>query len=281
MNQSLVDEIVSGILARLQSAPARPVNPQVSASSDLEKGPIKSVSPPPVTVTAPLTAGAAGWSPVMTADVLPKMSAVPTGATATVATTTTKINTVELLAPIITAELLNQSLKAGEMLRIGRGSILTPSARDWLNSKRTVWSRQDKMGPVSSIPRPKWRMILQTMTPTVQALHESLRRLAEGWTIEIVGQPIEAARLAMSLVNTAECDGVVIFTEQAELVACQANRSERVRAAVMQNSKQWEQVLRSLGANVVCISPIGRSFIELRNLLKECAGNPPQPPPGM
>ena len=259
MNQSLVDEIVSGILARLQSAPARPVNQEVSASSDLEKGPIKPVSPPPVAVTAPLTAGAAGRSRVMTANVLPKMSAVPTVATATVATTTTKINTVELLAPIITAELLNQSL----------------------NSKRTVWSRQDKMGPVSSIPRPKWRMILQTMTPTVQALHESLRRLAEGWTIEIVGQPIEAARLAMSLVNTAECDGVVIFTEQADLVACQANRSERVRAAVMQNSKQWEQVLRSLGANVVCISPIGRSFMELRNLLKECAGNPPQPPPGM
>jgi hypothetical protein len=280
VNQSLIDEIVSGILARLQSAPARPVNPQVSASSDLEKGPIKPVSPLPVSVTAPLTAGSAGRSLVITAGVLSNVSAVPTTATATAATTT-KTNTVELLAPIITAELLNQSLKAGEMLRIGRGSILTPSARDWLNSKRTVWSRQDKMGPVSSIPRPKWRMILQTMTPTVQALHESLRRLAEEWTIEIVGQPIEAARLAMSLVNTSECDGVVIFTEQADLVACQANRSERVRAAVMQNSKQWEQVLRSLGANVVCISPIGRSFMELRNLLKECAGNPPQPPPGM
>lgn len=279
MNQSLIDEIVSGILARLQSAPARPVNPQVAASSDLEKGPIKSVSPPPGTVTPPLKAGPAGRSLVMTAGVVPKVSAAPI--TATAAATTTKTNTVELLAPIITAELLNQSLKAGEMLRIGRGSILTPSARDWLNSKRTVWSRQNKMGPASSIPRPKWRMILQTMTPTVQALHESLRRLAEEWTIEIVGQPIEAAQLAMSLVNTAECDGVVIFTEQADLVACQANRSERVRAAVMQNSKQWEQVLRSLGANVVCISPIGRSFMELRNLLKECAGNPPQPPPGM
>ena len=279
MNQSLIDEIVSGILARLQSAPARPVNPQVSASSDLEKGPIKSVSPPSGTVTPPLKAGPAGRSLVMTAGVVPKVSAAPI--TATAAATTTKTNTVELLAPIITAELLNQSLKAGEMLRIGRGSILTPSARDWLNSKRTVWSRQNKMGPASSIPRPKWRMILQTMTPTVQALHESLRRLAEEWTIEIVGQPIEAAQLAMSLVNTAECDGVVIFTEQADLVACQANRSERVRAAVMQNSKQWEQVLRSLGANVVCISPIGRSFMELRNLLKECAGNPPQPPPGM
>ena len=280
MNQSLVDEIVSGILARLQSAPARPVNPQVSASPALEAAPIKSSSSPPVTLSSPLTAGTAGLLPVMMAGVLPKLSAVPTVATATAATTN-KTHTVELLAPIITAELLNQSLKAGELLRIGRGSILTPSARDWLNSQRTVWSRQDKMGPVSSISRSKWRMILQTMTPTVQALHESLRRLTEGWTIEIVGQPIEAARLAMSLVNTAECDGVVIFTEQADLVACQANRSERVRAAVMQNSKQWEQVVRSLGANVVCISPIGRSFIELRNLLKECAGNPPQSPPGM
>ena len=86
---------------------------------------------------------------------------------------------------------------------------------------------------------------------------------------------------AINLVNTAECDGVVIFTEQADLVACQSNRNERVRAAVMQNSKQWEQVMRTLGANVVCISPIGRTFIELRNLLRDCAGTKPQAPSGM
>ena len=119
------------------------------------------------------------------------------------------------------------------------------------------------------------------MTPTVRSLQDGLRRLADGWKIEIVGQPLEAAVLATSLVSTAECDGVVIFTEQAELIACRANRNERVRAAVMQNPKQWEQVTRTLSANVVCISPIGKTFIELRNLLRECSGTRPQQPSGL
>ena len=124
----------------------------------------------------------------------------------------------------------------------------------------------------------RWQIILQTVTPTVRALHEGLRRLSEGWKIELVGQPLEAAALATNLVSTAACDGVVIFTEQAELIACKANRNERVRAAVIQNNKQWEQVMRTLSANVVCINPIGRTFMELRNLLRDCAGTKPQVP---
>ena len=119
------------------------------------------------------------------------------------------------------------------------------------------------------------------MTPTVWALQDGIRRLADGWKIEIIGQPADAVVRATSLINSAECDGVVLFTEQAELIACQANRHQRVRAAVMQNSKQWEHVVRTLGANIVCISPVGRSFIELRNLLRECAGTKPQSPAGM
>jgi hypothetical protein len=252
VNQALVDEIVSGVLAKLQSASPRPVAPK----------PIPQATVP--TQVAP--AAAPANSLVSTAPSIP----APPVASAVV----------ELLGPIITADILEHSLKAGQSLRIGRSSILTPSARDWLQHKRTPWSRQDRGESPSNGPAVKWQIILQTVTPTVRSLQDGLRRLADGWKIEIVGQPGEAAKMAIHTVNTAECDGVVIFTEQADLVACQANRNERVRAAVMQNSKQWEQVIRTLSANVVCISPIGRTFIELRNLLRDCAGTRPRPPAG-
>ena len=187
------------------------------------------------------------------------------------------------MMPIITADLLETSVSPGLSLRIGRSSILTPSARDWLHAKHTAWSRQEKSGSTSAGPmgtKGRWQIILQTVTPTVKALHEGLRRLSEGWKIELVGQPSEAAAMATGLICTAGCDGVVIFTEQAELIACKANRNDKVRAAVIQNSKQWESVMRTLSANVVCISPIGRTFIELRNLLRDCAGTKPKTPAG-
>lgn len=274
VNQALIDEIVSNVLARLQPAPVRTATP---ASTPAVKSVAPTSAPPqridnavPMRVSPPATMPSS-TAPVAT--VLPASSVTAAPASAP--------TVVELLGPIITADLLDQSVRPGQTIRIGRNSILTPSARDWLNTKRTSWSRQDRGGATASTGKAKWQIILQTVTPTVRSLQEGLRRLSEGWKIELVGQPLEAAKLATNLINTAECDGVVIFTEQADLIACQANRSERVRAAVMQNSKHWEQVMQTLSANVVCISPIGRTFIELRNLLRDCAGTLPKAPAGM
>ena len=248
MNQALIDEIVSGVLAKLQPAPVRPV--------------IEAIRQP---TTTPVFA-----SPTPSASAAKTVTAAQTN--------TVPLPVIELSGPVITADLLEQSLRAGQSLRIGRNSILTPSARDWLNSRRTSWTRQDKAHSAGSDSRARWQLILQTVTPAVKSLQEGLRRTSDGWKIELVGQPLEAVKLATGFITTAESDGVVIFTEQAELMACYANRNERVRAAVVQNSKQWEHVTRTLGANVVCISPVGRTFVELRNLLKECAAIRPQSP---
>jgi hypothetical protein len=249
LNQTLIDEIVKNVLAQLQNVPAR------------------SVTQPP----RPLT------------GVVQQLTPLPTSSPVSLPAANPKPAFIELLVPVITADVLESSVRPGQPLRIGRTSILTPSARDWLNARRTAWTRQDR-SPVTTGSaigsRVRWQIILQTVTPPVRALQDALRRLPDGWKIELAGQPLEAATLATTLISTAECDGVVIFTEHAELLACKANRHERVRAAVMQNSKQWEQVMRTLSANVVCISPIGRTFIELRNLLRDCAGTKPQTPAG-
>lgn len=269
VNQALIDEIVSNVLARLQPAPVRTATPIAKPQS--------SVTPLPKPVELPKPQSAVKVAPASAAA--PASTASTVIGTAPAVTTTSTI--IELLGPIITADVLDASVRPGQTIRIGRNSILTPSARDWLNSKRTPWSRQDRGTSATSTAKARWQIILQTVTPTVRSLQDGLRRMSDGWKIELVGQPLEAARLATALVSTAECDGVVVFTEQADLIACQANRNERVRAAVMQNNKQWEQVMQTLSANVVCISPIGRTFIELRNLLRDCAGTRPQAPAGM
>ena len=259
VNQALIDEIVTSVLAQLQPAPVRQISHTAKTAA--------AGFPATNAVARPVIAAA--MAPV---SVAPSPVPVPAIASPTF---------VELMVPIITADVLEKSVRPGQPLRIGRNSILTPSARDWLHSKRTSWTRQDKSNSSGSGPRGKWQIILQTVTPTIRSLQDGIRRLADGWKIELVGQPLEAAVLATNLISTAECDGVVIFTEQAELIACKANRHDRVRAAVMQNSKQWEHVMRTLSANVVCISPVGRTFIELRNLLRDCAGSRPRSPAGL
>ncbi len=194
------------------------------------------------------------------------------------------LSIVEITAPVITANLLAEAVRNGQPLKIGGKSILTPAARDWLNSKKIAWSRVDTTTPlvagVVAKERARWQLIVQTVTPTVRALHDSLKRNSEGLKIDLVGQPLEAATVAASALSTAERDGVMVISEFAEIIACRANRSERVRAAVIADRKQLELTRQHLGVNLVCINPNGRTFIELRNLLRDCVAMSPTAPAG-
>ncbi|MEK6260221.1 MAG: RpiB/LacA/LacB family sugar-phosphate isomerase [Planctomycetota bacterium] len=233
MDQALIEQIVSNVLAQLQPASVRPV-------IELPKS-------------------------------VPKMMTVE------------KVAAIELTASVITADLLEVTARVGQPLKIGRSSILTPSARDWLHTKRIDWSRIDKLavsGSSATKGAARWQLIVQTVTPTVKALHDGLKRESEGWKIELVGQPAEAATLAMSSISKAEHDGVAILSEYAEIIACRANRHERVRAAVISDRKQLELTMQHLGVNVICINPNGRTFIEIRNLLRDCAAKRPVAPAG-
>jgi hypothetical protein len=190
---------------------------------------------------------------------------------------------VEITAAIITADLLAESVRGGLPLRIGRKSILTPSARDWLNTKKISWSRG---GLVAEKPAAesatrgiaRWQLIVHTVTPNVRNLYEGLKRQAEGWKLELVGQAVEAATLAARAISTADQDGIVVLSEFAEIISCRANRNDRVRAAVVSDRKQLEMTRQHLGVNLVCINPNGRTFIELRNLLRDCMAMKPVPP---
>ena len=126
----------------------------------------------------------------------------------------------------------------------------------------------------------RWQLIVQTVTSNVRALQESLKRQPVGWKWELVGQPQEAVALAETFISTEDRDGVVVLSEYAEIIACRANRNERVRAAVISDRKQLELTRQHLGVNLVCINPNGRTFIELRNLLRDCAALKPAAPAG-
>ncbi len=243
VDQALIEQIVSNVLAQLQPASVRPVVESPKSTTKME------------------TVG----KPAVEPQAIVKPAAI------------------ELTASIITADLLEETARVGQPLRIGRHSILTPSARDWLHTKRVDWSRIDKLasgGSASTMGVARWQLIVQTVTPTVKALHDGLKRQPDGWKIELVGQAAEAATLAIGSISKAEHDGVAVLSEYAEIIACRANRNERVRAAVISDRKQLELTMRHLGVNVVCINPNGRTFIEMRNLLRDCAAKRPMVPAG-
>lgn len=241
MNQALVDQIVANVLAQLQPAPPRPV--------------IEQPAPKP--------------QPVVPAASRPQAT--------------------ELTAAVITADLLAATVRTGMALQIGRKSIVTPAARDWLHTNKVAWSRSGSVAPQSLVASEptvkvvsvgKWQLVIQTVTANVRALQDAFKRQSDGWDIELVGQPHEAASAAIRSISTAERDGVVVISDFAEVIACRANRNARVRAAVIADRKQLELASHHLGVNLVCVNPQGKTFIELRNLLRDCAAMTPTQPVG-
>jgi hypothetical protein len=163
---------------------------------------------------------------------------------------------------VITADVLATRLNGHGKAVISPKSIVTPAAVDWLRERNIDWSRgvADAASPQKSA---NWRTIVALSTPGVEAVLSST-----DWPRDLAGCWKEAAERATASICRAEADGIVVFTRAAVAVACQANRNERIRAAVVQSVGCVESARRSMGANVLVIDPRKKSFIELRNILR-------------
>lgn len=180
---------------------------------------------------------------------------------------------------VITGELLEKRLNGQGRVRIGAKSILTPSARDVLNNRKVEWHRGTTV-EVTGTAKSRWLALVVQSTPAAEAAWEDVSRLGSGGRQrELVGNATEAVERGVSALCRGEADGVVAFTHSGAAVTCRANRNSNVRAAVVRNLQEAQAVERRMGANFVCIDPDGKSYVELRNLLRELtSGGAPQIP---
>lgn len=198
-------------------------------------------------------------------------------------TSVPKPTAIELLDPVITAKLLQDRAANAAALRFGPKSLITPSARDWLNNRKVNWSRETAATGTSSgnATPAKRRLLISTVTPTLRTIQGTLSRDFPAWNCDLIGKATEAVEMIIRLITTAEAELIVVSSDRADLVACYANRSPKVRATVASSADTLTTSAKSLGANVVVFDPTGKSYIELRNILRSCTAlSRPQPPLG-
>ncbi len=171
---------------------------------------------------------------------------------------------VDLDLPVITADVLAEKLRPGQTLRIGRRSVLTPSARDWLASRKISWARLTAHASATAGGTSRWQLVLTNVTPVVATLRTSLTN----WKTELLGTPQEAADFATRAICTGEADGVVGLCGSAATVACLANRNPKVRAAVVSAASELPVLVDQLSPNFLVVNPHNRSLMELKNLLR-------------
>lgn len=179
--------------------------------------------------------------------------------------------------PVVTADVLEQRLNGARDVVFGPKTVLTPSAHELLARQNVNWSR-DVSGRPAMPSTQTWLAIVVQSTPAVQT---ALEDTAPAWRRELVGKPAEAARLAVSAICRGNASGAVAFSAEPHALVCLANRNSRLRGAAVDDASTVRIVMQQMGANLLAVDPAGKSYIELRNILRTCtAGGVPATPSG-
>lgn len=179
--------------------------------------------------------------------------------------TTDSIATID--NPIVTHEVLEQSIGSATRVRILPRAIVTPSARDYIRQRGIEIIRES--GVAKQPVQIRAKVFVTAATPQVSAAIESLQ--AEGIACEkrLPGTTAEAAGEATSALCRGEAAVVLIVTGEPELAACLANRNAMIRATPLSNLSALVAIRATLNPNLIAINPAGKTQFELRQLLKE------------
>jgi hypothetical protein len=212
------------------------------------------------------------------AGVLEQLHA-PATAAAPATQSTAAAKPMEIGDTVVTAGLLEtRGILSGPVV-FGRKAILTPSAVDFLSSRKIAWTRANA-AETSTTTSATWLVVVSRSTPAVESALDSLARLPGiRWQRELVGCHREAARRAVGALCRGECDGAVAFTGKPESLVCHANRNSLVRAAVVDSAERVKRAKCTMGANLFAIGPSELSVFALRSLVREIvSGSKPAAP---
>jgi hypothetical protein len=175
--------------------------------------------------------------------------------------------------PVITHEVLEARLNGAVQIEIGAKSVLTPSARDFLRSRKVAWERSSAKA-VNGKPGAAWQICCVGTGETALSAVRSLKSSEIGACGESLVDAATAVRWAVEVLRTNTSAGVLAVVDDPEQAACLANRHAHVRAAVVQIRSDVERVASRMGANLICVRGCGQSFFELRNLLAAVVASP-------
>ncbi len=169
---------------------------------------------------------------------------------------------------VLSAEDLARNLNGHRELVLSPRAVVTPLAAEQLRSNGVRISRE--AAEKKSATRPLWGYGQERPFPVVQTAVQALDR--EGAELkELPAQDGLTCRWAKALaecVQRGECGGGVVFCSDPGLVCCVANKVAGLRAVPVTTVLQAARATLALGANLLAVELPGRTFFEVRQILR-------------
>jgi ribose 5-phosphate isomerase RpiB len=175
---------------------------------------------------------------------------------------------------VLAADDVRRRLNGQRRLVLGPATVVTPLAIEELRQKR-VEVVHDGAEPAAT-PAGVWGVGQDRAYPLVHSALQTLarERVPVRALPEANGElPCRWAKAVAECVARGECAGGVLFCAEPELVCCVANKVGGLRAAAALSVAQAARAVLNLGANLLVVEMPGRTFFEVRQILRElCAG---------
>jgi hypothetical protein len=183
---------------------------------------------------------------------------------------------------VVAAEDLRRALNGHRELLVSPQAVITPLASEQLRERGVQIRRQPAVEQAA--PRAAWGYSQDRPHPMVTSAVQALRREGLSWK-ELppadAGADCQWARALAECIARGECGGVV-FCQDPGLVCCVANKVAGLRAVAVCSVAQASRALLTLGPNLVAVEMPGRTFFEIRQILRVlCTAAAPACPPGI
>jgi hypothetical protein len=125
-----------------------------------------------------------------------------------------------------------------------------------------------------STAKKNWGYAIQGRpVPLLQAALQSLQRdgLQPRLLPSCAGEPCGWVRQVAECLKSGECKAAVVFCDETGLACCVSNKVAGIRAVAVTTVFQAKRALQELGANLLIVETAGKTFFELRQMLKLCA----------
>lgn len=183
---------------------------------------------------------------------------------------------VEIGGKVVTAEQLRSVLLGGSV-SVAEKAIITPAAWDMAKERGLRIERRSASRPKSQVaatdsgPRSSVSSLLITVKNT-DSVDRVWSEIQGTWRRELLGCPDDAAGLAIAELSRGAVGTVVIVAEQTLRAACLANRHAAVKAVPIRDMADVRLARKQIRANVWCLDPVGRTYFEMRNIIREITG---------
>jgi hypothetical protein len=170
---------------------------------------------------------------------------------------------------VVAADDLRRSLNGHRELLVAPNAVITPLALEQLRQGGVQIRRE----PTEQTPAPRvtWGYAQDRPHPMVRSAVQALERDGLHWRELLPAEPTSPCRWAKALaacVARGECRGGVVFCQDPGLVCCVANKVAGLRGIAVATVAQASRAVLTLGPNLVAVEMPGRTFFEIRQILR-------------